>query len=54
MAARLAAWIAAGAKISSGASMSEMVEGYARDFLQINGRWEDHVLTSLTNPAWQP
>lgn len=26
-------------------------EGYARDFLLIAGRWEDHVLTSLTNPA---
>ncbi|HET7464430.1 MAG TPA: ribosomal protein S5-alanine N-acetyltransferase [Longimicrobium sp.] len=28
------------------------VEGFARDYLRINGRWEDHVLTSLTNPAW--
>ncbi|HYH80784.1 MAG TPA: GNAT family N-acetyltransferase, partial [Longimicrobium sp.] len=28
------------------------VEGYARDYLRINGRWEDHVLTSLTNPDW--
>ena len=26
-----------------------VVEGYARDYMQINGRWEDHVLTSLTN-----
>lgn len=26
------------------------VEGYARDYLKINGRWEDHVLTSLTRP----
>jgi [ribosomal protein S5]-alanine N-acetyltransferase len=26
-----------------------VVEGYARDYLQINGVWEDHVLTSLTN-----
>lgn len=31
-----------------------VVEGYARDFLLINGRWEDHVLTSLTNPDWKP
>lgn len=23
------------------------VEGYARDYLLINGKWEDHVLTSL-------
>ena len=28
------------------------VEGYARDYLLIDGRWEDHVLTSLTNHAW--
>lgn len=26
-------------------------EGYARDYLMINGRWEDHVLTALLNPA---
>lgn len=25
-------------------------EGFARSFLMINGRWEDHVLTSLINP----
>lgn len=25
-------------------------EGYARAFLQIDGVWEDHVLTSLVNP----
>jgi len=29
------------------------VEGYARDYLQINGNWEDHILTSLINPAWK-
>lgn len=28
------------------------VEGYARDYLRIGGKWEDHVLTSLTNPDW--
>jgi len=28
------------------------VEGYARDYLLINGRWEDHVLTALSNPNW--
>lgn len=28
-----------------------VVEGYARDYLFINGAWRDHVLTSLTNPA---
>lgn len=30
-----------------------VVEGYARDYLRIAGRWEDHVLTSLTNPDWK-
>jgi ribosomal-protein-alanine N-acetyltransferase len=28
------------------------VEGYARDYLLINGNWEDHILTSLTNQHW--
>ncbi len=27
-----------------------VVEGYARDYLFIDGAWRDHVLTSLTNP----
>ncbi|MDQ1883749.1 30S ribosomal protein S5 alanine N-acetyltransferase, partial [Aeromonas salmonicida] len=26
-------------------------EGYARDYLMINGRWEDHILTALLNQA---
>ena len=30
------------------------VEGYARDYLFIDGEWRDHVLTSLTNPRWHP
>lgn len=30
-----------------------VIEGYARDYLLINGQWEDHILTSLTNPNWQ-
>jgi len=30
------------------------VEGYARDYLQIDGRWQDHILTSLLNPDWTP
>lgn len=25
-------------------------EGFAKNYLKINGRWEDHVLTSLINP----
>lgn len=28
-------------------------EGYATAYLRIAGRWEDHVLTALTNEAWQ-
>jgi len=28
------------------------VEGYARDYLLIAGRWEDHILTALANPDW--
>jgi [ribosomal protein S5]-alanine N-acetyltransferase len=28
------------------------VEGHARDYLRINGQWEDHVLTSLINSSW--
>ena len=30
------------------------VEGYARDYLFIDGMWKDHVLTSLTNPSCVP
>jgi ribosomal-protein-alanine N-acetyltransferase len=30
------------------------VEGYARDYLYVNGAWRDHVLTSLTNHDWRP
>lgn len=29
------------------------LEGVSRDFLFINGQWQDHVMTSLTNPSWQ-
>lgn len=28
-------------------------EGLAKEYLLINGNWEDHVLTSLTNPNWK-
>lgn len=31
-----------------------VVEGYARDYLMINGQWQDHILTSSTNPNWKP
>lgn len=29
-------------------------EGLARDFLRIDGKWADHVLTALLNPDWVP
>lgn len=30
------------------------IEGRARDYLLLDGRWRDHVLTSLLNPRWVP
>jgi ribosomal-protein-alanine N-acetyltransferase len=30
-----------------------VVEGYAHEYLRINGCWEDHVLTAITNPDWK-
>jgi len=30
-----------------------VVEGHAKKYLLINGQWEDHILTSLTNQNWQ-
>ena len=30
-----------------------VVEGYARDYLLIQGRWQDQVLVGLINPAWR-
>jgi len=29
-------------------------EGYAREYLNIGGRWQDHVLTSKINAGWKP
>ena len=34
-------------------SLGFVVEGYARDYLLINGQWQDHILTSLINPQWE-
>jgi [ribosomal protein S5]-alanine N-acetyltransferase len=31
-----------------------VVEGYARDYIVINGRWRDHVLTALVAPGPPP
>lgn len=30
-----------------------IVEGYAREYLYINGVWQDHIMTALTNPDWR-
>lgn len=30
-----------------------VIEGHAKDYLLINGVWEDHVLTALVNRDWQ-
>lgn len=43
--------------LRSGALLKRLgftVEGYARDYLYVGGRWEDHVLTSLLNHSWRP
>lgn len=29
-------------------------QGYARDYLLIDGEWHDHVLTARLNPDWRP
>ncbi|AIE86310.1 GNAT family N-acetyltransferase [Fimbriimonas ginsengisoli] len=34
-------------------SLGFQVEGYARDYLLIDGVWEDHVLSARTNPDWK-
>ena len=31
-----------------------VIEGYARDYLLIQGRWQDQILAGLTNPDWRP
>ena len=30
-----------------------VVEGYAKEYLLINGKWQDHILTSITNHQWK-
>ena len=40
---------------SSGALLARLgfeKEGYAKDYLLIDGQWRDHVLTALTTPDW--
>lgn len=34
-------------------SLGFTIEGLAKNYLLINGQWEDHVLTSLTNQQWR-
>lgn len=29
-----------------------VIEGLARDYLRLNGKWHDHILTSTTNQLW--
>ena len=29
-------------------------EGYAKDYLLIDGQWQDHILTALTHKEWLP
>ncbi|MBU0982760.1 MAG: GNAT family N-acetyltransferase [candidate division Zixibacteria bacterium] len=31
-----------------------VIEGTAKAYLLIDGEWQDHVMTSLTNPNWKP
>jgi ribosomal-protein-alanine N-acetyltransferase len=31
-----------------------VMEGFAKEYILINDRWEDHNLTSLVNPNWTP
>lgn len=43
------------ANIRSGRLLARLgftVEGYAKEYLFINGAWQDHVLTSLTNRSF--
>jgi [ribosomal protein S5]-alanine N-acetyltransferase len=35
------------------AKLGFRIEGDAKNYLLINGVWEDHILTSLTNTNWQ-
>ena len=35
-------------------SLGFQVEGYSRDYLLIDGKWQDHIMTALLNPDWQP
>jgi ribosomal-protein-alanine N-acetyltransferase len=36
------------------AKLGFRIEGYARDYLYIDGAWRDHILTSVTNAAFDP
>ncbi|WP_320827577.1 GNAT family N-acetyltransferase [Reinekea sp.] len=45
------------ANIASGRVLEKLGfvrEGFASDYLMVNGRWEDHILTALTNRHWSP
>jgi [ribosomal protein S5]-alanine N-acetyltransferase len=34
-------------------SLGFEIEGFAKDYLQIAGQWEDHILTSMTRKNWE-
>ena len=36
------------------AKLGFRIEGYAKDYLYIDGAWRDHILTSVTNAAFDP
>jgi [ribosomal protein S5]-alanine N-acetyltransferase len=36
------------------AGLGFRVEGFAKNYLKINGKWEDHILTSLLRSDWIP
>lgn len=35
-------------------ALNFVIDGYAREYLLINGVWEDHVMTSRVNHDWDP
>jgi ribosomal-protein-alanine N-acetyltransferase len=34
-------------------SLGFQVEGYSRDYLLIDGKWQDHILSALINTDWR-
>lgn len=45
------------ANIASGRVLEKVgyqKEGFAEKYLRVNGNWEDHILTAMTNDNWLP